>query len=598
LPVARRLQNQQEVFMHKAALAWLVFAFFTSASAQVFTAPAKWSVSNPAEIRTGGNYRVGTISDFKTINPFTTAEALNLPDILSGQAGLLTFDPAVGDYVPYMAANYTISSDKLVWTFNLRKGIKWSDGRPVVADDFVTTFKIHTDEDVGSNSYDTFYIDEKPIVVSKVDSDTIKIVFPKLDVTATVVASFTPWANHVFGSVYASRGAAGVKAMWNLSTKPAELVTVGPWLLESYRPGERAVLVKNPTFGEWNKDASGRALPYLDGLTYTIYKDQNAWLAAYLASGVDTFGVRGADDLRQIRAASESGGLKAVLRPNIGAAASSSWIVFNWNKKSDPFKENLFRNDNFRRAMSHLTNRSAMVNIALGGFGQPAYTGVYAAQAEWISPTLKKFDFNLEAASGLLSRIGFARKNADGWLVNREGKLLEFELTTNAGATTREAFARIFADEAKKVGVKVNFRPIDFNTLVGQLLATGDERKFDAMLLGFSGGNRIYPLNSNVEPCGGTLHSFNTSGKCLAAWETQVTALFQRGRQEFDYQKRLAISRAIQDVQSNYQAFIYLVSPNVHFTWNARVRGEFPNNTASSLNGARYPYAVLTWIAP
>jgi peptide/nickel transport system substrate-binding protein len=583
--------------MHKAALALLTLAFGSSASAQVFIAPAKWSVTNPTEVRMGGTYRTATISDFKTINPFTTAEATNLPDILSGQAGLLTFDPATNDYVPYLAANYTVSSDKLVWTFNLRKGVRWSDGRPLVADDFVSTYQIHTDEDVGSNSYDTFFIDEKPIVVSKVDGDTVRISFPKLDVTATVVASFTPWANHVFGAVYAARGAAGVKAMWNLSTKPSEIVTIGPWLLESYRPGERATLVKNPSFGDWNKDTSNKPLPYLDSQTYTIYKDQNAWFAAYLVGGVDTFGVRGADDLRQIRAATDSGNFKAVLRPNVGASPSSSWIVFNWNRKSDRFKENLFRNENFRRAMSHLTNRSAMVDIALGGFGQPAYTGVYAAQAEWISPTLTKFEYNLEAAKALLARIGFSRKNADGWLVNREGKLLEFDLTTNAGNTTREAFAKIFSDEAKKIGVKVNFRPIDFNTLVGQLLATGDDRKFDAMLLGFSGGNRIYPLNSNVEPCGGTLHSFNTSGKCLATWETQVTALFQRGRQEFNFQKRLAIARQVQDVQSNYQAFVYLVSPNVHFTWNARVRGEYPSGVASSLNGSRYPFAILTWIA-
>jgi peptide/nickel transport system substrate-binding protein len=255
----------------------------------------------------------------------------------------------------------------------------------------------------------------------------------------------------------------------------------------------------------------------------------------------------------------------------------------------------LFRSVDFRRAMSHLTNRAGMVDLALGGLGQPAYTSVYLAFKDWVSPSAKKYDYNLEAARALLARAGFTKRNSDGWLVDRNNKVLEFDLNTNAGNTTREQLMRIFADEAKKVGVKVNAKPIDFNTLVAALTSEGNDRKFDAILLGLSGGSRLYPLGQNVEPCGTNLHAFNTSGKCLAAWETQVTALYSRGRQELDTPKRVAIAKQIQDIQSSYQAWVYLISPNVHFTWNTRVRGEMPQAIQSSVNGTRYE--ELTWIA-
>jgi peptide/nickel transport system substrate-binding protein len=580
--------------MKRSLVALAALALGSSASAQAFVFPAKWSVTAPSEAKRGGSYRDWTISDFKTINPFTTAEATNIPDVINGD-GFLRYDPTANEYIPHMAESYTVSANKLVWTFNIRKGMKWSDGRPIVADDWVTTFKIHTDEDVGSNSYDGFFIDEKPIVVSKVDADTVRITFPKVDATALGQVSYAPWPNHIFGPVYASRGAAGIKAMWTLNTPADQIVSAGPWKLTGYRPGERATFERNPTYGEWNKDSAGNALPYMEGYTYSIVKDQNAGFAAYLAGNLDTFGPRNADDLRQLRAAIDAGNLRATLRPNASAAASSTWIVFNWNRASDPFKQKLFRDDNFRRAMSHLTNRAGMVDLALGGLGQPAYTSVYLAFKDWVSPTAKKFDFNLEAARTLLGRAGFTKRNSDGWLVDRNNKVLEFDLNTNAGNTVREQLARIFADEAKKVGVKVNFKPIDFNTLVAALTSEGNDRKFDSILLGLSGGSRLYPLGQNVEPCGTNLHAFNTSGKCLAAWETQVTALYSRGRQELDTAKRIAIAKQIQDIQSNYQAWVYLISPNVHFTWNNRVRGEMPQAIQSSVNGTRFD--EMTWIA-
>ena len=579
-------------------LAILVFAS-SWASAAPFVYPTGWTVSNPNEVKTGGTFRTFNISDFKTINPFTSAETPSIPGLISGTAvntgGLFRLDPVTLEYVPYLAESYTVSPDKLTWTFKIRKGVKWSDGQTLTADDFVTTWKIHADEEVGSNAYDSFFINGKPVVISKMDEDTVRMKLPTVDATALETSGYAPWPDHVFGPVYKAKGAAGIKAMWTLSEDPKNIVSLGEFKLESYRPGERATFVKNPYFGEWNKDSLGRPLPYLDGLSYTITKDLNSAFAQYLAGQLDTFGPRNADDLAQVRRAIDAGNLKAVLNPNVSSISSTIWVTFNWNRKSDPEKQRLFRSSDFRRAMSHLVNRQGIIDLVYGGLGTANYSAVPPVLKDWVAPNLKKYDFNPEAATKLLAGLGYTKKNADGVLVNKQGRALEFNLATNAGNDQNEKMAQILVAEAAKVGVKINFRPIDFNTLVGQLLSTGDDRPFDAILLLLGAGGIVFPLGNNVVVCGGNIHAYNTSGKCLAPWETQVTALFYRGQQELDTAKRKQIAYQIQEIEALHVPWIYLPIPNRHTSWNARVRGEFNKATASGYVGSRM--IELSWIA-
>jgi peptide/nickel transport system substrate-binding protein len=569
------------------------------ASAAPFVYPANWTTSKPEEVRTGGTYRFFTISDFKTINPFTSAETPSIPGLISGTAintgGFFRLDPVTLEYVPYLTETFTVSKDKLVWTFNIRKGVKWSDGKPLVADDFVTTWKIHTDEDVGSNAYDSFFINDKPVMISKIDDDTVRVIFPTVNATALETASYAPWPSHVFGPVYASKGAAGIKAMWTLSEKPENIVSLGEFKLESYRPGERAIFARNPYFGEWNKDSAGKPLPYLDTLSYAITKDLNSAFAQFLAGQLDAFNPRNADDLAQVKRAIDAGNLKATLNPNVSSVSSTIWVTFNWNRKSDPEKQRLFRSSDFRRAMSHLVNRQGIIDIVYGGLGTANYSAIPPVFKDWVSPNLRKFDFNPEAATKLLANLGYNNKNAEGFLVNKSGRVLEFNLATNAGNDQNEKMAQILVSEARKVGVKINFRPIDFNSLVAQLLSTGDDRPFDAILLLLGAGGIIYPLGSNVTVCGGNLHAYNTSGKCLEAWETQLTALFYRGQQELDATKRKQIAYQIEEIEAQHVPWIYLPIPNRHTSWNARVRGEYPKATASGYVGSRM--IELTWIA-
>ncbi|MBF6593286.1 MAG: ABC transporter substrate-binding protein [Thermaceae bacterium] len=577
---------------------WLILATLAVlgaglGQAQVFTWPQKWTVAKPGEATPGGVLVGSTISDFRTLNPFTTAEATNIPTIMANGVGLARYDPTTAQQIPWMSTGWTVSNNGLVFTFDIRKGMKFSDGQPITSKDFITTWKIQADEKVGSNAYDGWYIADKPIILKALGDYKLQATFPSISATALEQMSFTPWPDHIFGPVYAKEGADGIKKMWSLTTPPAQIVSAGPFVLSGYRPGERAEFKKNPYYGEWNKDEQGNPLPYLDGQTVLIVKDTNADLAAFLSGKTDTYAPSTVDQVSQVKQAIGAGNLKATLKVNASPVASSQFIVFNWNKADNPFLQMVFRNVSFRRAMSELTDRKAAVDLVYGGLGFPTYGSVYPVLKQWVDPNIPRYEYDPKAAAQLLASIGFRSKDKDGWLVYSgsdkqfQGKRLEFTLTTNTGNNQREQLAQLFAKTAKEAGVKVNFAPVDFNTLVGQLLAKGDNRPFDAILIGLSGGGLAWPFGQNVVPCGTNLHMYNKSGSCLTPQETLMTALYFKGNQTLDFKQRVQIGYQLQQTEAQLQPIIYIAGPAYNPAWNDRTGGNHPDSILTATWGSR-----------
>ncbi|MCD0164353.1 MULTISPECIES: ABC transporter substrate-binding protein [unclassified Deinococcus] len=582
--------------MKKVLTLALALTVGNAAAQSAFVWPAAWTGEQNTANKRGGELRLSAISDFKTFNPFTSSEADSITQRMTeDSAGLFFQDPRNDEFIPYMAASApVVSNNNKRFVVKIRQGMKFSDGQAITADDWITTWKIHTDDKVGSNSRDTFFLIGKPITVKKLDTYTLQFDFPQPSASALSIMSYAPWPDHVFGKAYREGGAEAIKKMWTLATPPSQIVSPGAWVLESYRAGERAVFKKNNNWGDWNKDGRGQELPYLNNLSVRIVADANAALAAFLAGQLDTVAMRNADDLAQTKKAIDAGNLKAFLKANVSPQATSQWITFNWNKASDPAKQKLFRDVRFRRAMSHIANRQAMVQLALGGLGSETYFSTYPIFKQQIDAGLSAgaptYKYNLAEASRLLGQLGYTKKNAQGFLVDKAGKVLEFNLSTNAGNTVREQLGRIFADEAKKVGVKVNFTPIDFNTLVSQLTSKGENRPFDAILLGLSGGSNIWSFGSNVVPCGTNLHSYNnpTDGKCATSQEQLMTKLYYQGDAELNDAKRRAIGGQLMKVEGELQPVIYLVGGNYHVAYNERLGGEFTANMMDAYYGHRY----------
>ncbi len=559
-----------------------------AAGATPFIHPADRSVSKPSDVKMGGTLRMTVAGDFDTYNPLVAQGRPNIPELTDG-GGLLGVDPYTYEYIPGMAQSFTQSKDQRTFTFTLRPELKWSDGQAITADDFISAMKIYSaDED--ANLYSYFTDAGKPVTFKKLGNLQLSITFPRATVQNLETISYiSPLPDHVFGKAFGAGGAAGVKAvraLWTIDTDPSKLVVSGNFKVSSYKRGERLNLVKNSFYGQWNKDSAGRALPYMDGLQYSVVKDSTAQLAQFLAGNVDLFAPSNRDQLAQVVAAKSAGKLDVNVLANAGPNASVDYLYFNWNKSSDPFKQALFRNPKFRQAMSQLVNKDQMIDQVLGGLGVAAWTSVYPLYSDWVAPNVDKYKYNAAAANKALDALGFKKRGADGIRVDNKGNRLSFSLITNSENNRRQQMATIFADEAKKAGVEVKTNFIPFNQALEIIYPSANktDRKFDAAITGLGGGGFINPVGvASVFECGGDLNGYNQAPSCIAPWETQQLNLFYKSTAEFDQTKRKALANQIQQLQVENQGYVYLLSQNAHYVWDNRVQGEYPEDRHSAV---------------
>lgn len=555
------------------------------ASAEPFVWPSAWSNATPEEAVTGGTLRSYMIGDPRTFNPITSAESQAMSDHLFAGGLLIQRGPDSDEWVAYAAESFTPNETGTVVDVVLRPDVVWSDGSPVTVQDYYTTFLLETDPDIGANGYDGWFMDGDPINLEITGDNSLRFTFPRPDRLAFPVISMSPTPDSIFGEAYRSGGAEAVMALWGTDVDLSTTVWTSAFIPVSYTPGERVVMQANPTFGQWNVDEAGNPLPYLAGYTLTI-AEQDAALNLYLAGEIDSFSPRNLDDIGTINVAINNGDIDAQVMEAVSPVASSQFIVWNWNMESNPTKEALFRNVNFRRAMAYLLDRDALIELVYNGSALPMYTNVYPINEFWVNPEVETYPYDPEMAAQLLAEIGYSTRGSDGILVNAAGEKLSFSLATNAGNTAREQITQVFADSAREIGVDVQVNAIDFNLLVEQLLSEGTDRPFDAILIGLTGGSRDWPFGVNVIPCGTNLHMFNTSGDCISPLETLMGTLFSEGRETLDTEAARLVGNEIQQVESELIPILYTVSPMAHYSWLNSINGYHQEGQINPLLGA------------
>jgi peptide/nickel transport system substrate-binding protein len=503
--------------------------------------------------------------------------------------GMITQGPDSDEWIPYAAESFTISDDGTVFDFVLRDDLRWSNGNPITVEDYFASYLLMTDPDTGSNKYDGWFVNDVQTILEITGERSLRVTFAEANRNSFFQMAngvFFPVPDEIFGEAYRTGGADAVNALWGTETPVGELVFNGPFMLTDFQPGERLVWERNPYFGDWNVDEAGNPLPYLDGRIHRI-ADQDAQLNLFLAGELDLFGPRNLDDIGVINVAIQNGDIDATVLEGYDAAAGAEFISFNWNQASNPFLQSVFRNADFRRAMWHLIDRETIIDLVYSGAALPLHTGVYLPNDYWVNHDAPRYDFDPERAEELLARAGFSRRGADGILVDEQGRRLSFRLATNAGNTQREQIIQLFADSAREVGVEVQTEALDFSLLVDQLLASGDDRPFEAILISLGGGNRVWPFGESVWSCSGVLHLYNLSGDCISPQETLINELIKQGLRTLDTEAARQIGFEIQQLEAEQAAVLYTVSTLLHTAWTNHVAGEFPEELMGGFTGTR-----------
>ncbi len=360
------------------------------------------------------------------------------------------------------------------------------------------------------------------------------------------------------------KGKRAFDSYWGTNTNPSEFVTSGPFRLSEYIPAQRVVLKRYDNYYLVNKN--NKQLPYLDKYIIQIVGDLNNELLKFESGELDIINVRGTDAARF----KENEIKNNFTLYNLGPSTGTTFLTFNLNNRKNekgqyfvnPKKEKWFNDKNFRKAVDYAIDRDSQVANILNGVGKPLFTSEALGSIYLNEKIAKGHSRNLEKANDLLSKSGFY-KDKSGQLRDKEGNIVSFDLLTNAGNTEREAIGVMIKSDLSDLGMKVNFKPIEFNSLIGKLSGTYD---WDAMVMGFT-GNTLEPHGGkNVWYSNGPLHIFNqrdeqSFNKDVHDFEAEIDILMEKGAQELEHDKRKIYYDKVQEIVYDECPMIYLYSP-------------------------------------
>lgn len=534
----------------------------------------------------GGVFVSSTIGEGpKTFNPFNTKDATSATMAEMMFDGLVSSRPDNGAVVPKLAKSFEISPDGKTYIFKLRRGIKWSDGKPITADDVVFTWNKILLAGLGNTSTrDTVMIDGQLPKVEKVDDYTVKFITikPFAPFLRTLAASIAP--KHVFEPVV-KKGGKYFDSFWSTTTPPKDFVTSGAFRLKEYVAAQRIVFERNPNYYEIN--LKGEKLPYLDKLIYLIVGDLNNEILKFEAGELDIIALRGSNVGRYKKKEAKSN-YKIY---NIGPDTGTMFVAINLNKRKndqgkyyvDLKKQAWFGDLNFRKALDWAIDRQAMVNNIANGLASPLFTAE-SLNSIYLNKSLAKgHPKDLNIAKSYLKKSGFYWKN--NTLYDKKGNRVEFDLYTNAGNTEREAIGVMVKQDLQDLGIKVNFKPVEFNSLVNKLVNSCD---WDLVIMGLT-GTPLEPHNGkNVWYSTGSLHLFyqRNDGKITdrLPWEVELDNIIDRASLKIKYEDRKKLYDQYQQIIYDEKPIIYLYSP-IRVT---AIRNKFGNIYPSQLAGVAY----------
>lgn len=533
----------------------------------------------------GGSLVASTIGEGpKTFNPFNTKDNISAMMSEIMYDGLLTTHPVTGQPIPKLAKSFSVNGNDYI--IHLRHGIKWSDGKPITADDVVFTWQNIIFDGFGNTSTrDSIIIDGKLPTVKKIDDYTVEFKTPQPFAPFIRMLSTSIAPKHIFEPAV-KKGKEYFETFLSTNIDPKILVTSGAFKLKEYVPAQRVVFERNPNYYMINKN--NQKLPYLDKLVYLIVGDINNEVLKFEGGELDTIGLQGANVAR-FKELEKHSNFKVY---NLGPDTGTMFVSFNLNNRKDKNgkyfvdlkKQRWFQDKNFRQAVDYAIDRKNMVLNIANGLAAPLYTAE-SLNSIYLNKNLKPYDRNIEKSKDLLKKSGYWW-DKKGHLMDKFGNHVEFNLFTNAGNTEREAIGVMVKQDLEDLGMKINFKPIEFNSLVNKLVNTSD---WDIVIMGLTGSPLEPNGGKNVWMSNGTLHMFNQRPAEYAKddrypWEKELDYLYTQGALATTFEARKKFYDEYQKIVYEEKPFVYIYSP-LRIT---AIRTKFKNVFPTSLGGVTY----------
>jgi len=512
----------------------------------------------------GDMYVQGETAEPHTMNYYVTNDALTDRMWRFTHTRLLeqNFD-SPQNVIPGLATKWEVSPDKLTYTFQLRPGVRFSDGSPFGADDVLFSYAVVKDAAVKAEHIRAGLVDV--VSVEKVDDLTVRVRYAKPYWKGLYTFGYTirpiprAWhekeipryaKEHGIGKWSVVPGQPGFAEVFNeLREIPPGTGTYLSRPGTSWKTAESLTLYPNPH--SWWR----RKYPWtynLAGIQWRFIKDDVAKNEEFRRQGVDVFSC---DHDNWFDNLSKDPVIEKIAVHYVYDHVGLGQSVIYWNNRRPPFDDR-----RVRRAMTMLTDRWAIRDQIERGQADIATCVTKRIYPDY-SLDIEPWPFDIEAARGLLAEAGWKDSNGDG-VLDRDGKDFEFEYKY---PTPRRFYVRVagfLRDACQRAGIRMREAPIEWSVFYQQFM----EQKFDAACL-YSA-----PADAWIDPYEDWHSSQDVpSGNNHPGWRNaEADRLMEEMRLEFDGAKRAALFHRFNRVFHEDQPVTLLVHGKVGVMLNRR----------------------------
>lgn len=526
-------------------------------------------------------------------------------------SGLHNYDYVTQRTVPGLAKSWEYDEDTRTWTFNIRRGVRWSDGMPLTAQDFVFYSEVVFDPQVPNPYHFFFRLERSPespaYEFSAPTSHTLQVRIPGIDSFAFInLGLVRALPRHVMEPVW--KAGKFREDYWAANVDPDELVVSGPYKVVSIRTDEAIVFEPNPHY--WRVDPAGNRLPYIQRLILRQAEDTEAIHIGFIAGAFDVLeGIKHAN-LPEFLDRQEQEDFTVY---PLGPSLNTTHLYFNmilggtyvddegnrvkWRPSKmgeqppadlrdfkpfvAPEKQAWFYEREFRVAVSEAIDRPRIVDSILYGEGAPLYGPVPPANEVWHADSATTYPYNPQSARARLEGIGMIDRDGDGLREDRNGRTVRFTILSNKENDVREQILLRVVNDLNAIGLEAQSRVIEFNSLIQAVDSTYD---FDAILLGLGTGVPPHPaMGGSFWPSSGKVHAWHPAQLApQTEWEARLDSMYNQLKKEFDLDAQRAIFAEMQELLAYQQPAIHLVSPNVYIAARNKIGNLKPSIIRSS----------------
>lgn len=458
------------------------------------------------ESREGGTLVYAITADPGILNPVVTTTSP------AQRVGCLTYEGLTQvtpdlETQPLLAESWDISEDGRMYTFHLRKGVKWHDGEPFTSADVVWSLE-NASKELGVQSsgplkrYDAKFeaIDESTVTI------TLNAPYSALLTLLDCQSNSGILPKHLYENT----------DILDNPHNTGDVVGTGPFVIEEWTPGSQVTLVKNEDYWQDNGE------PYLDKVVMPIITDAQAAIQALQAGEIDAVGNETASAVNVPQIVDASGG--ALYQYQDGFVPQIDSLQFNTTS-------GVLADPKVRQAIATAIDVQSIIDLAYFGLGSASKSAI--ASPTYADPAVdytKDYAYDPEKAEQMLRDAGVA-----------EGTRLR--LIYGPYRAGSEAAVQVIRENLAGVGIEVELMPMEHAVLADTVYVKND---YDMFYFMFS--QRAHPaVGVSVRyTCGSITHTPFTNGSLIC--DESLDAAFAQGESGATEEEQKAGYAKVQEI--------------------------------------------------